>query len=103
MINYIKKFKNKNMLKTITISSKGQITIPEQMRKNLNIKDGATVAVVEEDHKLILGLKSDLEKELKKTAVKRKKDGWLALAEKSMAKIWDNCKDEKIWGQYLAK
>ncbi len=33
--------------------------------------------------------------------VKKKKQGWLVLAERSMKKIWDNPKDEEIWKEYL--
>jgi Arc/MetJ-type ribon-helix-helix transcriptional regulator len=32
---------------------------------------------------------------------KKEKMGWLVLAEKSMNKIWDNKKDDKIWRKYL--
>ena len=32
---------------------------------------------------------------------KKEKQGWLALAEKSLEKIWDNPKDEEVWGKYL--
>ncbi len=32
---------------------------------------------------------------------KIEKMGWLMLAEKSMKKIWDNKKDDKIWKKYL--
>lgn len=32
---------------------------------------------------------------------KKEKMGWLVLAEKSMHKIWDNRKDDKIWRKYL--
>ncbi len=32
---------------------------------------------------------------------RKEKIGWLAVAEKSMQKIWDNEKDEKTWGRYL--
>lgn len=32
---------------------------------------------------------------------RREKIGWLAVAEKSMEKIWNNKKDEKVWGGYL--
>jgi len=32
---------------------------------------------------------------------RKEKMGWLAIAEKSMEKIWDNDKDEKAWGRYL--
>ena len=33
--------------------------------------------------------------------IEKEKAGWLALAEKSMQKIWDNKKDDEIWRQYL--
>jgi len=26
---------------------------------------------------------------------------WMLLAEKSLRKLWDNPKDEKVWGEYL--
>ena len=32
---------------------------------------------------------------------KKEKIGWMILAEKSMRKIWDNKKDDKIWNKYL--
>jgi Arc/MetJ-type ribon-helix-helix transcriptional regulator len=31
----------------------------------------------------------------------KEEQGWLALAEKSLEKIWDNEKDAKIWDKYL--
>ena len=32
---------------------------------------------------------------------KREKQGWLALAEKSLEKIWNNKKDDEVWSKYL--
>ena len=32
---------------------------------------------------------------------RKEKMGWLILAEKSLAEIWDNPKDDKIWQEYL--
>ncbi len=32
---------------------------------------------------------------------RKEKMGWLAVAEKSMQKIWDNEKDEKAWTRYI--
>ena len=32
---------------------------------------------------------------------KKEKYGWLVLAEKSLAKIWDNKKDDEVWSKYL--
>ncbi len=32
---------------------------------------------------------------------RKEKIGWLILAEKSMIKMWNNKKDDKIWEKYL--
>ena len=32
---------------------------------------------------------------------RKEKMGWLALAEKSMMKMWDNKKDDEVWCKYL--
>ena len=40
-------------------------------------------------------------KELEET--KKEKKEWLMIAEKSMAKVWDNPKDEVAWKKYLLK
>ena len=32
---------------------------------------------------------------------RKEKAGFLILAEKSMKKIWDNKKDDKVWSKYL--
>ncbi len=31
----------------------------------------------------------------------KEKQGWLALAEKSLQKIWDNKQDEEVWSTYV--
>jgi len=31
----------------------------------------------------------------------KEKQGWLALAEKSLDKLWNNKKDEEVWSKYL--
>jgi len=32
---------------------------------------------------------------------RKEKMGWLALAERSMKKIWDNKNDDEVWSKYL--
>lgn len=32
---------------------------------------------------------------------KKEKYGWLMLAERSLAKMWDNKKDDEVWRKYL--
>jgi len=31
----------------------------------------------------------------------KEKQGWMALAEKSLEKIWKNKKDDRVWSKYL--
>ena len=31
----------------------------------------------------------------------KEKQGWIALAEKSLEKIWNNKKDDEVWSKYL--
>ncbi|MBS3080185.1 ribbon-helix-helix protein, CopG family [Candidatus Pacearchaeota archaeon] len=32
---------------------------------------------------------------------RRDKIGWMILAERSMKKIWDNKKDDRVWSKYI--
>ncbi|MDP2672197.1 MAG: ribbon-helix-helix domain-containing protein [Nanoarchaeota archaeon] len=75
-------------MKTITIK------LPENEAKELEIfiKKRAYPSKSEFIRHLIM---EKLEKNIKEKA------GFLILAEKSMKKIWDNKKDDKIWSKYL--
>ena len=75
------------MFKTITISSKGQITIPKEIMKRFNLIQGAKIFLSEKNDKLFLELKNK----------EQEKKEWQSLAEKNMSKIWNNNEDEKIW------
>jgi len=33
--------------------------------------------------------------------IRKEKIGWMILAEKSLNKIWDNKKDDSVWGKYI--
>ena len=87
-------------IEVVNVSSRGQIVIPEKIRKNLGIKRGSKLVAIEKNGTLILKREGDLIKMLD-NAGKSEEAGWLALAEHSLSKIWDNKKDEKAWGKYL--
>jgi len=75
-------------MKTITIK------LPEDELKELEkyIKDKHYPSKSEFIRNLIM---EKLEKN------RKEKIGWMILAEKSMAKIWDNKKDDETWEKYL--
>ncbi len=89
------------MIETVKVSSRGQIVIPENMRKFLKIREGTKLIAIGKGRRIILEQESDFLVGLSKAELEKEKDGWLALAEKSLSKVWDNPKDEEIWEKYL--
>ncbi len=87
-------------MEIVHISSKGQLVIPESIRKKYRIKKGSRFILIEEAKRLVLEDEASFSKRIKH--IQPKEDlGWLALAEKSLQSLWENEKDEKIWKEYL--
>ena len=88
------------MVSLLHVSSRGQIVIPEPVRKRFQIAAGSDLILLEKDDTLIIRKAEDVEKHL--SGLKPEDDsGWIALAERSLEKVWNNAKDEKIWKKYL--
>ena len=90
------------MMETINVSSRGQIVIPEKMRKSLGIKDGSRLILIEKNDEIIIKRESEVEHFLEDSE-RKESIGWMMLAEKSMIEIWSNSKDEKVWNKYLSE
>lgn len=75
-------------MKTITIK------LPEEQAEELDL-------FIKEKH---YASKSEFIRQLiitKMELIFKEKQGWMALAEKSLQKIWENKKDDKVWNKYL--
>lgn len=84
----------------VSVSSKGQVVIPEKVRKNLGIKVGSRLVLLEKEGSILMRKEDAVIKQLEEP--ERKEDiGWIILGEKSLANIWDNAKDEKTWKKYM--
>ena len=90
------------MINVINVSSKGQIVIPEEVRKHLAITEGSKLVLLEREGTIILKKEEEVVKQLDLSEHKELL-GWLAIAEKSLQDIWDNPKDEQVWKKYLSK
>lgn len=88
------------MISIMNVSSKGQVVIPEEIRKKLAIKAGSKLVVIEKNGTLVLKKEEELAKHMEEDE-KRETAGWLSLAEKSLREVWDNPKDDKVWNKYL--
>ena len=87
-------------MEIITTSSRGQLVIPESVRKRHNIKEGTKLILFEEGDRLILEKEEKVTKMLERKREKEDK-GWDILIEESLKEVWDNEKDEKTWNKYL--
>lgn len=86
------------MIETITVSSRGQIVIPERIREELDIEEGVKLILIEDGGKMILEKEEDF---LQKMKEHQERKAWIALGEIALAKLWDNPKDEETWKRYL--
>jgi len=86
-----------DVLETICVSSRGQIVIPERMRTNMKIKQGAKMIMMQQGMKIILQTEESFLNDLRSM---QEREGWHSLSFKSLAKVWDNKKDDETWSKY---
>jgi len=88
------------MIELISVSSRGQVVIPEKVRKHLGIKAGSKLVLLERDGTILLKKEEEVAKHLEEDE-RKEQIGWMMLAEQSLRKIWDNPKDDAVWKKYL--
>ena len=90
-------------MEIIKTSSRGQIVIPEEIRKRYKIKEGTRLVMIEEGGKLILELESKISQLINQRNTdisKIKGKGSLNLmmaSEKVLAKDWLSKEEEEAW------
>ena len=82
-------------IKTLRVSEKGQISIPNSVRQRLGIKRGDNLILFEINGKLLIERQQKVSDKMKDEF----KD-ILHFSEQSLKEVWDNSEDE-IWSQYL--
>jgi len=85
------------MMKTIKVSDKGQIAIPNQMRETLGINRGDELVIFQVGKRILIEKLSDVEYKMKDEF----KDV-MKLNERSLKKVWNN-KSDDVWNSYLKK
>lgn len=85
------------MMRTIKVSEKGQIAIPQAVRDSLGINQGDELVMIQIDNKILLEKSQKIEQKLQDDF----KD-ILKFSEQSLKEVWDNPEDE-IWNSYLKK
>ena len=81
-------------VKTIKLSPKGQICIPQDMREDVDFKEGEKLVLVTKDKEIIIKKSKDFLKKFDSES----KDTML-MSESSLKKDWDNEYDAR-WDKY---
>ena len=84
-----------NQIKTLRVSDKGQIAIPNSVRQKLGIQRGDNLVLFEIEGKILLEKQQKVSEKMKDEF----KD-ILHFSEQSLKEVWDNPEDE-IWDKYL--
>ena len=82
-------------IKTVKITDKGQISIPKDIRDELNLKEGETLVLITESDKIILEKSVNIKKKLRLSESTKT----MIMSEKSLENDWDNDYDER-WNKY---
>ena len=82
-------------MKTIKVSDKGQIAIPQNFREKLGITKGDDLILFNLGDRLLIEKQQKVEEKLNEDF----KD-ILKFSEKSLKELWGN-KEDDVWGEYL--
>lgn len=83
------------MMKIVTVSGKGQISIPREIRKQLAVEKGSKLVIVLEGKKLLIRKVSDVSQSMEGGF-----EDVVRYSERSLEEIWDNREDD-VWNRYL--
>jgi len=91
------KEKEEEDLNTVTISQKGQITIPRNLQRKMGIKKGDRFILVARGDNIMLKKSPAIIKSIEDDF-----SDIIAISEHSLRKLWLN-KEDDIWDSYLAE
>ena len=86
---------NEMILKIVSVSEKGQIAIPREIRALLGIKKGDRLVLTNKNKKLLIQKATNLTKQMEDDF-----DDLIDYSELSLKKLWLNKQDD-VWNKYL--
>ena len=82
-------------IRTVSVNDRGQLVIPEDIRKDLGITGETTLVLIEKDGDLMLKKESDV------FDMFYEEDFWKVIANKSLEDAWD--KEDGVWDAIAQK
>ena len=79
----------KEKIRTVNIGARGQLVVPEDIRKDLGIKGGSTLVLIERRDEIVLKKEADVLKAMEEDVF------WKRLSEEALKNAWD--KEDDVW------
>ncbi len=83
-------------IKTIKLSAKGQLCIPQEMREEVGFKEGEKLILVAKGNEILIRKSNDI---LKKLKIDKESFETMLMSEEVLKEEWDNEYDER-WNKY---
>jgi bifunctional DNA-binding transcriptional regulator/antitoxin component of YhaV-PrlF toxin-antitoxin module len=80
------------IVKTVKVSAKGQLTLPADALRAMNVRKGPEFVLVPEGDRIVLVKAGAVGKRIVDET-----EGFAALAGRSFARVWDNPVDDEVW------
>src|SRR3989338_4213812 len=81
-------------IRTVSVNERGQLVIPEDIRRDFGIKGNSTLVLVESSEGLVLKKESEVLEALDSIF-------WEALSKKALQNAWS--KEDEVWGKIAEK
>lgn len=88
-INHTDMSNRTEKMRTVKVNDRGQLVIPEDMRRDLGIEGDSVLVLVERGDHIVLRREEDVLKELA--------GPWQTLARRALARAWDD--EDDVWDQ----
>jgi len=84
-------------IRTVTMSERGQIVIPEDMRKDLRLSGKEALVLIERGNELLMRKESDVASNILRAKPASEKMSSALLSEKALAKEWLSKEEDLAW------
>ena len=81
---------NIKKLRTVSLNERGQMVIPEDIRKDFGIRGATTLVIIEKNNELVLKKESEVLE-----VMEREDKFWKFLSREAMKRAWN--KEDEIW------
>ncbi|MBI2580214.1 AbrB/MazE/SpoVT family DNA-binding domain-containing protein [Candidatus Woesearchaeota archaeon] len=86
---------NNQKMRTVNVNDRGQLVIPEDIRKDLGIEGTTTLVLIKKEGEILLKKEAEVLETLDENRF------WKAASHKAMESAWG--KEDKIWEKFFKK